>query len=343
MWTPTNMQIRENISLKPWHTFGTEAVAKYFAQFSTEEELLELLDFARNPMAKLVLGGGSNVLFTHDFNGLVLRNEIQGIRKVNEDDDHYYVRVGAGESWHLFVMHCVEHDFFGVENLALIPGHVGASPMQNIGAYGVELKDVFHSLEAIHVNSLDKVILAKDDCAFGYRESVFKNKFKDLFVITHVTFKLRKSPVFNISYGAIAAELEKMHVSGLTARNIAEAVMRIRRSKLPDPAVTGNAGSFFKNPEVDVNRYEELRNAFPGLVAYPAGPGRMKLAAGWLIEQCGWKGYRQGDAGCHPAQALVLVNYGNASGAEIIHLAQRIQNDVWEKFGVRLQTEVNII
>lgn len=337
------MQILENISLRSRHTFGTEVSARYFSSFKNEEELRTLLDFAGNSMPAMVLGGGSNVLFTDDFNGLVMRNEVPGIQLIKEDEDHYYVRVGAGENWHLFVLHCLDHHYYGVENLALIPGQVGASPMQNIGAYGVELKDVFHSLEAVHRKSLDGVSLDKNDCAFGYRDSIFKNKCKDLFVITHVTFKLHKSPVYNISYGAITSELDKMHVTEVNAAKIAEAVMCIRRSKLPDPAVIGNAGSFFKNPEIGAEQYASLLKGHPGLVAYPGSAGRMKLAAGWLIEQCGWKGYRKGDAGCHAAQALVLVNYGNATGTEIAELAQMIQKDVLDKFGVQLQTEVNII
>lgn len=337
------MLIQENISLKPWNSFGIAAGTRYFSRFSNEDQLLELLEFSGEGMQRIILGGGSNVLFTKDFPGLVLRNEIPGIAKIGEDEDYHYVRVGAGENWHLFVLHCLEHDYFGVENLALIPGHVGASPMQNIGAYGVELRDVFHSLEAIHLRSRDKVVLDKNDCAFGYRDSVFKNKGRNVFAITHVTFRLHKKPHYNISYGAIKAELENMKITEPDAKNIAEAVMRIRRSKLPDPAIIGNAGSFFKNPEITDAQFAVLQNEFPSIVAYSASPGKMKLAAGWLIEQCGWKGYRQGDAGCHAGQALVLVNYGNASGTEIAALAEKIREDVLTKFGVALQAEVNII
>jgi len=338
------LQIQENISLKKFNTFGIDARARYFASFQSIEQLNELL---RNPLmqqhSNLVLGGGSNVLFTKDINAVVLKNEIGGIEKTGEDENYYYIRAGAGENWHRFVLHCLGHQYAGVENLALIPGNVGASPMQNIGAYGVEIKDVFHSLEAVQLSDGHKVIFNKDECAFGYRESVFKNTLRNRFIITAVTYRLLKQPSFNISYGAIGQELEKMKVSELSIQAVAEAVMHIRKSKLPDPAVIGNAGSFFKNPEITAAAFESLKTAFPAAVGYPLENGHVKVAAGWLIEQCGWKGYRKGDAGCHEKQALVLVNFGHASGAEIYVLSEEIIKSVHEKFGITLEREVNII
>lgn len=336
------MQIQENISLKPYNTFGIEAKASHFASFNSTEVLNELL-FSNSKLVTLILGGGSNILFTRNYDGLVLKNEIKGINRINEDDDFVYIQAGAGENWHQFVLHCIENNWGGVENLSLIPGCVGASPMQNIGAYGVEIKDVFHELKAFHRKEKTNYTFALNDCDFGYRESVFKRKYKDEFVITNVTFKLRKKPVFNISYGAIEQELEKMGVTELSIKAISDAVITIRSSKLPDPKQMGNAGSFFKNPEVSNNDFVQLQHEFPAIVGYGLPNGNKKLAAAWLIEQCGWKGYRSGDAGCHALQALVLVNYGNASGSEIYGLSEMILESVKNKFDVILEREVNII
>jgi UDP-N-acetylmuramate dehydrogenase len=288
------------------------------------------------------LGGGSNILFTKNIDRLVLKNEIGGMELVNQDEDYFYVRAGAGVNWHSFVLYCIEHNYAGVENLALIPGNVGASPMQNIGAYGVEIKDVFHSLEAIHIHDKTKVTLYNNDCAFGYRESVFKNKYKNQFVITAVTYKLRKVPDFNISYGAISQELERMQIKELTIKDIAQSVMDIRNSKLPDPKEIGNAGSFFKNPEISTVQFESLKKEFPEMVGYPTENEKTKVAAGWLIEQAGWKGYREGDAGCHAKQALVLVNFGRAKGNDIYELSEKIINSIKDKFDIILEREVNI-
>jgi len=336
------MQIQENIALKPFNTFGIPAMAKYFASFTGADELAELM--AQQPaIERLLLGGGSNILFTGNFSGLVLKNEIKGIEVVREDDAFVYVKAGAGENWHRFVMFCIDRNWGGVENLSLIPGNTGASPMQNIGAYGVEIKDVFHELEAFHLGDKTIVRFGLQDCGFGYRESVFKNKYKDQFAILSVTCKLRKKPVFNTSYGAIAQELAHAGVQQLSVKAISDAVIRIRSSKLPDPAVYGNAGSFFKNPLVTDRMYQQLKEQFPSIIAYPAAHGSVKLAAGWLIEQCGWKGYRKGDAGCHAKQALVLVNYGNATGKEIYDLSTDILESVEQKFRVTLEREVNII
>lgn len=342
------MPVQEYISLKPFNTFGIDVSAKYFASFNSVEELHELLEIKNRPTGNkkretLILGGGSNILFTKNFDGLVLKNEIPGIKEIKEDEHHIYVQVGAGENWHQFVLHCIKKSWAGVENLSLIPGNVGASPMQNIGAYGVEIKDVFFSLEAFHIPDKRVVSFSVNDCEFGYRDSVFKRKYKDEFVITHVTYRLNRIPDYNISYGAIGQELEKMGVKELSLEAISQAVINIRSSKLPDPAVIGNAGSFFKNPEVENSKFEMLKGKHHGIVGYPLANGNVKLAAGWLIEQCGWKGYRKGDAGCHEKQALVLVNYGNARGKEIYDLSEEILQSVKEKFGVGLEREVNIV
>ncbi|HLG40805.1 MAG TPA: UDP-N-acetylmuramate dehydrogenase [Chitinophagaceae bacterium] len=349
------MQIQENISLKSFNTFGIDARARHFAIFSNSEELLELLVPDRHPersegrLPTLILGGGSNILLTKNFEGIVLKNEIKGMEEIREDAEHIYVKAGAGENWHEFVQYCLKRNWAGIENLSLIPGNVGASPMQNIGAYGVELAEVFWNLEAFHLKDKKIVTFTQGDCAFGYRESVFKNKYKDQFAILNVTFRLRKNPIFHTSYGAIQQELEKMGVKDLTIQAISQAVINIRTSKLPDPKEIGNAGSFFKNPEVSTVKYNELKSKFPAIIAYSLINGNMKLAAGWLIEQCGpqgsatWKGYRKGDAGVHPKQALVLVNYGNAAGKEIYELSEQIRQSVNEKFGVILEREVNII
>ena len=338
------MQFRENYPLRDCNTFGIEAMARYYSAFDSSEELEALLEqpLLRDIPTLLVLGGGSNILLTADVDGLVLKNTIGGIETIREDDEFVYVRAGAGVNWHQFVLHCLAQGYAGVENLSLIPGSVGASPMQNIGAYGVEIKDVFHELEAVHVAERSRRTFNAAECAFGYRESVFKNKFKGQYIITSVTYRLRKQPVFHTEYGAIRQELEAMGVTELSIGAISQAVINIRSSKLPDWREIGNAGSFFKNPQVSLDKYAELKTAYPSLPAYPQESG-MKLAAGWLIEQCGWKGYREGDAGCYPKQALVLVNYGKATGGEIYALSEKIIGSVQDKFGVLLEREVNIV
>ncbi|UEG49876.1 UDP-N-acetylmuramate dehydrogenase [Ferruginibacter lapsinanis] len=342
------MLIQENISLKKYNTFGIDAYAAYFSTFRTLDELNELLEYKKLPTSKLqlptlILGGGSNILFTQNFNGIVLKNELKGIEKVKEDNEFVYVKAGAGVNWHQFVVFCIDNNWAGVENLSLIPGNVGASPMQNIGAYGVEIKDVFYELEAFHLAEKKIVRFGLNECAFGYRESVFKRKHRGEFVIINVTYKLRKDPIYNTSYGAIEQELEKMGVKALSIKAISDAVINIRSSKLPNPAEIGNAGSFFKNPEILSDQFTILNAQYPNIVGYKLDNGNVKLAAGWLIEQCGWKGFRKGDAGCHAKQALVLVNYGNATGKEIYSLSGEIIASVKEKFGVELEREVNII
>lgn len=338
------MQVSENVLLKSYNTFGIEAQARYFAAFSSVAALQELTAQQRaQQLPLMILGGGSNILFTQDFNGWLLKNEIKGISIVKEDNDYVYVKSGAGENWHQFVQHCIGLNLAGLENLSLIPGNVGASPMQNIGAYGVEIKDVFHELEALHLADNKVVTFNNADCHFGYRESVFKKEYRQQFAILSVTYRLSKQPHFNTSYGAINEELQRMNVTDLSIQAISQAVINIRSSKLPDPAKIGNAGSFFKNPTISKAQYTALQEAYPQLVAYPVADEHFKLAAGWLIEQCGWKGYRKGDAGVHAKQALVLVNYGHAKGREIYDLSQEILDSVEEKFGVALEREVNII
>jgi UDP-N-acetylmuramate dehydrogenase len=336
------MQVQQNYSLKEYNTFGIEALAKYFSAFQTAEQLKEIIE-NKKAESKMILGGGSNILFTKNYDGLVLKNEIDGINIVDEDDQFVFITAGAGVKWHSFVMYCVNQNLGGVENLSLIPGNVGASPMQNIGAYGAEIKDVFYELKALHLNEKSIHKFSSAECEFGYRESVFKKKYKDEFAILNVTFRLRKNPVFNISYGAIETELKKMHVETLSVKAISDAVIQIRLSKLPDPSVIGNAGSFFKNPVITKDQMEKIQQHHLNLPFYKADEENFKIPAGWLIEQCGWKGFRKGDVGCYEKQALVLVNYGNATGKEIYSLSEEIKLSVNEKFQIELEREVNIL
>lgn len=338
------MKVQQHQSLKSFNTFGFEVQAKYLAEISSIDDVREATSFANaKGLEYLILGGGSNVLLTKDFAGLVMLSRIKGIHLESEDEQDYIVKVGAGENWHEFVQHAISQNWAGIENLSLIPGNVGASPMQNIGAYGVEIVQVFEYLEAVHFLTGEVHRFSKEDCEFGYRESVFKNKFKGQYMITHVAYRLHKTPSFNTSYGAIEAQLEAMNVSEVTLRSVADAVIAIRSSKLPDPKVLGNSGSFFKNPVVPIALHEEVKKAWPEAPAYPAGEGMVKMAAGWLIEKAGWKGFRENDYGVHSKQALVLVNHGNATGQEVYDLSQRILDDVYSKFGVRLEREVNIL
>lgn len=338
----STLRVQENVSLKLYNTFGIEANARWFSIFSNTEELESLIDYMPRA-AHLILGGGSNILFTNDFDGLVLKNEIKRIEELHEDTEYIYVKAGAGENWHEFVQYCISHNWGGVENLSLIPGNVGASPMQNIGAYGVELQDVFWGLEAFHIKEKKVITFTLSDCEFGYRESVFKKKFKGEFIILAVTFRLRKHPVLHTEYGSIKHELERMGVQQLSIKAISQAVTNIRLSKLPDPHKIGNAGSFFKNPSVSKEKFDSLKEKFEHIIGHAHPDGTVKLYAGWLIEQCGWKGFRRGDAGVHAMQALVLVNYSNAKGKEIYDLSEEILLSVKEKFDVDLEREVNII
>ncbi len=342
------MQVLENYPLKNLNTFGIAETASYYAVFKDEFELETILnkykwilEVSKKP--PMILGGGSNILLTGKINRFVLRNNVMGMDIIKEDTNHVYVKVGAGENWHQFVLFCLQNNLAGVENLSLIPGNVGASPMQNIGAYGVELREVFDELEAYDMETRKSFMFSVNDCEFGYRDSIFKRRYKDRFVILNVTFRLNKKPTFKTSYGAITQELDRMGVKELSIRAISQAVINIRSSKLPDPAVIGNAGSFFKNPTVTHDVYTKLVSKHPGVVSFPLDDGSVKLAAGWLIESAGWKGYRRGDAGCHAQQALVLVNYGKASGAEILALSEEIQQSVKKTFGVVLEREVNVV
>ena len=326
------------------NTFGIEAKAKFFTEISTIENIQELLNSSEyKNNAHLILGGGSNLLVTQDVNALVIKNNLKGISVVKETDDFVFVKCAAGEVWHEFVVWCINHTYGGLENLSLIPGCTGASPMQNIGAYGVEIKDTFYELEAIDLVSGERRTFSKSDCEFGYRESVFKHHLKNKFLITSVTFQLSKKPTFHIEYGAIKQELDAMNVSELSIKAISQAVINIRSSKLPNPKEIGNAGSFFKNPEVSNEIYLKLKQEFPNLVAYPLENLNYKLAAGWLIEQSGLKGLQVGDAGVHKLQALVLVNYGKATGKEIFDLSTHVLQTVNAKFGITLEREVNIL
>jgi UDP-N-acetylmuramate dehydrogenase len=309
--------MQHNYSLQPFNTFGIDVKAKYFASFSDLTELQTYLAaYPQEPL--LILGGGSNMLFTQDFNGLVLRNEIKGIEQIDQDDRHIWIKAGAGENWHAFVQHCIAHNWAGLENLSLIPGSVGASPMQNIGAYGVEIKDIFHELSAYHIASGEIHTFNKEQCQFGYRESVFKRALKNQYIIIDVTFKLNKRAEVKTSYGAIQQELEKMGVTEPTIQNVSQAVIAIRQSKLPDPKALGNAGSFFKNPVITLDEFRPLQAKYPDISHYVVSATEIKLAAGWLIEKAGLKGFRQGSCGVHSKQALVLVNYGGSQGQQIL-------------------------
>lgn len=338
------MKIVENQSLKPYNTFGLEVSAKYFIEAGSVQEIISALDFAKtNNLSKMLLNGGSNMLLTHDFDGLVLKLNLKGIEIVSETEDFVEVKVQSGENWHEFVKWTLQNDFGGLENLSLIPGNCGTAPMQNIGAYGVEIKDSMKELSALEIKTGEIKIFTNEDCKFDYRESVFKNELKNRFIITDVTFKLTKrNHKLNTSYGAIQSELEKLNIQNPTIQDVSHAVINIRQSKLPDPKEIGNSGSFFKNPVISKDRFEQLQKQFPDISGYVSGE-EVKVAAGWLIENAGWKGKRFGDAGIHEKQALVLVNYGNATGQEIYDLSQRILDDIFDKYGIQLEREVNII
>jgi len=337
------MKIEQNIPLKNYNTFGISANARFFCEVATIAELQTLVDsdiFRNN--TKLILGEGANVLFTKDFDGLVVKPNFKGVEVVRETENEVFIKAFSGENWHDFVMKCCENNWNGLENLAYIPGSVGASPIQNIGAYGVEIKDVMDSLEAFNLETKQIEIFSNSDCKFDYRESVFKHEYKGKYVICSVTFRLSKLPNFNTNYTAVNDELQRQNTSELSAKAIASAITTIRKSKLPDTSEIGSAGSFFKNPTVSQDTFEVLKKEFPNIIGHSTDSG-IKLSAGWLIEHAGWKGFREGDAGVHTEQALVLVNYGNATGTEILNLAHRIIDSVNAKFGVALTPEVNIL
>lgn len=337
------MQVLENFSLKKLNTFGVEASANYFVDIESEKDLQDLfVDENIKNMPRLVLGGGSNMLFTKNFEGLVVHLKIQGITAEIQEND-IFVRAGAGVVWNDLVNYCVDNEYAGIENLSLIPGSVGASPVQNIGAYGVELQDVFHSCRAFEISTGRFREFSKEDCAFSYRDSVFKTALKGLFIITEVTFKLSKTFKPNVSYGAITEELHIRGINVPTIKQLSQVISHIRVSKLPDPTTIGNAGSFFKNPIISESQFNHLKIQFPEMVHFQAGKGYIKLSAGWLIEQCGWKGKVVGNTGTWKNQALVLVNHGYATGGEIFQFSSTIIESVNSKFGVFLEREVNII
>jgi UDP-N-acetylmuramate dehydrogenase len=338
------MRIFRNISLKPYNTFGIEANASQFVELKTLEEVQVLCTtFNLSDRKLLILGGGSNILLTKDFDGMAIKISLKGIEIIKETENEVWVQAMAGETWHSFVTHCVDNNWAGIENLSLIPGCVGAAPMQNIGAYGTEIKAVFSHLKAVEIATGELVEFSNEACEFGYRESVFKNKLKGKYISVSVVFKLNKKPVLNYSYGAIQEVLKEKGITSPTIQDISNAVIAIRQSKLPNPAELGNAGSFFKNPEIPAEQYQQLKAEFPEIPGYPAPNNQVKVPAGWLIEQCQWKGKIVGNTGAHKNQALVLVNYGNATGNEILNLAKQIQDTVYNQFKINISPEVNII
>ena len=334
------LNFQKDVSLLPYNTFGIDVKSKKFVSVRSTDELKAVLN-QNQEKRLLVLGGGSNLLLTKDFEGLTLRIENRGIEIVQEEQSSAKVKVAAGENWHDFVLWCLDNDLGGVENLALIPGNVGAAPIQNIGAYGVELREVFESCEAISIETGEVKIFKKDECDFGYRNSIFKNTLKGKYIIFSVQFNLNKPPhALNISYKGLSEKLEGKIIN---IQSIAQAVIEIRTSKLPDLKKIGNCGSFFKNPVITLIKFNDLKQQYPDIPHYPDQEGKIKIPAAWLIDTLGYKGYRNHDAGVHPNQALVLVNHGNATGAEIKKLAQQIRNKVKEKFAINLEFEVNIL
>lgn len=337
------MEIQHNISLKPYNTFGIDVTAKHFVSVSSIHELSKVLNLRNYPNI-FILGGGSNMLLTQDINALVVHVNIKGISIVSEEENHVVLKAFAGENWHDFVCWCLKHDFGGLENLSLIPGNVGTAPIQNIGAYGVELKDHFVSCEAINIATGEIETFKKTDCHFDYRNSVFKQELKGQYIICSVTFKLtKKEHVLRTSYGSIQDELNLMKISNPTIQDISKAVVAIRQSKLPNPKQIGNSGSFFKNPVVRKEAFQKLKEQFENIPSYAASEGKVKVPAGWLIEKAGFKGKRFDNHGVHKKQALVLVNYGGANGNDILKLSQLIQNTISRIFGIKIEAEVNII
>jgi UDP-N-acetylmuramate dehydrogenase len=335
------MTIQTDFSLKAYNTFGIEAKAKQFISVHTIAELKEVLLLNRDIF---ILGGGSNMLLTQNINKLVVHIDLKGISIVKQDENHVWVKANAGENWHEFVIWCLENNYGGIENLSLIPGNVGTTPIQNIGAYGIEIKDIFASCEAINIKNTEIKEFNKETCQFAYRESIFKNELKDQFIITSVVYKLtKKNHKTNSSYGAIETELANNNIFTPTIKDISNAVIAIRKSKLPDPKELGNSGSFFKNPIISVDKYKDLHKKHPEMPHYVISETEVKVPAGWLIEQAGFKGKRFGDAGIHKNQALVLVNYGNATGQEIVAVSKNIQKTILEKYEIAIEAEVNII
>lgn len=337
------ISLQKNISLRSYNSFGVSAMANFFVVVRSENDLRDLfLSRKGNQEKQLVVGSGTNILFTKDFEGLIIKNEIDGITLLNEEADEVLVRVGSGVNWHQFVMYCIDKGWGGIENLSLIPGTVGAAPVQNIGAYGVELKDVLHLVRAWDLDRNEFIELDREQCAFGYRTSIFKTNRKGRFVISNVVLRLTKKHVLKLSYGAIKEALLEKGIVSPSIKDVSNAVIAIRASKLPDPFMLGNAGSFFKNPTVNKEKLLSIQSIYPNVVAFPF-EGAFKLAAGWLIETAGWKGRQDGNVGCYEKQSLVLVNLGNATGNEILAFSQKIQSSIWDTFGIELEPEVNLV
>ncbi|MCA4896965.1 MAG: UDP-N-acetylmuramate dehydrogenase [Cytophagales bacterium] len=338
-------QIEENKDLEALNTFGFKVSAKYFATIHSKDELQELIHsdlYQREE--RLILGGGSNILFKRDYDGLVIKVDLKGITVVSQTEDSLLLQVASGEVWHELVLHCVKNNWGGIENLSLIPGLVGAAPIQNIGAYGTEIKNMITQVEAIDLKTGLTKLFTNEECCFGYRESVFKNALREKYFISSITLTLtKKNHRLNTSYGAIHETLSSMNIEQPTIKSISDAVIAIRQSKLPDPRVIGNAGSFFKNPSITVNHYQSLQKTNTTIPSYPSANQEVKVPAGWLIEQCGWKGKKINHVGVHPKQALVLVNYGDGKGEDVFDLAVKIASSVKEKFNIELTPEVNII
>ena len=338
------MKISKDQSLKNYNTFGINVNAKYYVEVFSADELTQVLfDNEYSEYPKCILGSGSNILFTKDFEGLVIKNSIQGITIVDEADNSVIVEAGAGVVWDDLVQYCVANNYGGIENLSLIPGTVGAAPIQNIGAYGQELKETFYELSGIFTETGETRVFDKAKCEFSYRDSIFKRELKNKFFVTSVKLKLIKKPEVNLSYEPVRIEIEKRKIKKPTIKDIREIVISIRKAKLPDPKEIGNAGSFFKNPVVTIEKYYSLKKKFPDFIHYPVDETNVKVPAAWLIEKCGWKGKRVGDTGSYIKQPLVLVNYGKAKGTEVVELADKIRESVQSSFGITLENEVNII
>ena len=339
-----DLNIQKNVDLSPHNTLSISARASSYLSVISIEQLQNYCKEGGHDISSIfVLGGGSNVLFADDFDGLVLHINIRGKEVIKEDNEHVWLKIGAGENWHQLVLHCVEQGWGGIENLSLIPGTVGAAPIQNIGAYGVELEEVFESLSAIHLKNGELKTFNKEDCQFGYRDSIFKRELKGKYVVANVTLKLTKNHTVNTSYGAIQQKLDEKGIDDPGIKDISDIVIEVRNSKLPNPDDLGNAGSFFKNPIVSRQKYEQLKKGHENIPGYELNEIEVKVPAGWLIEQAGWKGKVVGNAGTYKQQALVIVNHGGATGNEILDLAKEIQLSVDEEFGIELVPEVNII
>lgn len=338
------MPIEKNISLKPFNTFNVDAKAKYFAEVKNITKLKELLSNGDyNNERRLILGAGSNILFTKDFDGIVIKLNNSEIQVISETEENVFIQVDAGVDWDSFVQYTIDNGLSGIENLSLIPGNVGAAPIQNIGAYGVEVKDVIESVNIILLEGLEEKTLSNAECNFDYRNSIFKKEFKNRVVITSVLFNFSKKKYVNLEYALLKNYFIEKSEAEITSENVRDAVISIRESKLPDPNKIGNAGSFFKNPIIEKERYEELKIEYPDLNGYPESNSKIKISAGWLIEKCGLKGKRIGDVGVHKKQALVIVNYGNATGADVVEFSKMITSEVCIKFNIIIINEVNII